>query len=418
MNKDHGFLKIDRSGRTLVFGQELRRTLSHQLGYYTLKTTQQDTLEFQRVHEVPRHGELREPMIFQGDIGGIGSTIEVINFVKETKLSGQLTCVQGEVRKSLYFKEGVLCAARSNLIEDRLGEVLYRFGAFERDFIEHAENEAKDLQRPIATHLLETGALNQEQLYLYFKRQVEEIFFSILLFIHGDFYFTIPHLSDLPSPLNLNVQQLLLEGVRRKDEMRRFKQFIPSREVGIIKVKETSSPIAEELQAILDELEVSQSVKYLMNRFRVGEFRLYQRLFQLLENGLIQVEYDDQQNSQKVTLPQLVQLFNDAFTQIEHFAQEHQHESPLTQGLSTFLQFYGFTDLFHQVDFDEQGLLNTSQFLDNVENLGKKDPLFFVGQALSELLFFQIFISRPWLDLEQHNTLQIIFNELTQLIAD
>ena len=167
MNKDQGFLKIDRSGRTLVFGQELRRNLSHQLGYYTLKNTQHDTLEFQRVNEVPRHGELREPMIFQGDIGGIGSTIEVINFVKETKLSGQLTCVQGEVRKSLYFKEGVLCAGRSNLIEDRLGEVLYRFGAFERDVIEQAEEEAKKLQRPIATYLLETGALNQEQLYLY-----------------------------------------------------------------------------------------------------------------------------------------------------------------------------------------------------------------------------------------------------------
>ena len=200
--------------------------------------------------------------------------------------------------------------------------------------------------------------------------------------------------------------------------MRRFKQFIPSRDVGITKVKDTSSPIAEELQAILDELNSPQTVKYLMNCFRVGEFRLYQRLFQLLENGLIKVEYDDELNAQKVTLPQLVQLFNDAFAQIEQFAKEHQNESPLSQGLNTFLQFYGFADLFHQVEFDAQGLLNTPQFLENAENLGKKDPLFFVGQALSELLFFQIFISRPWLELEQHNLLQNIFNELSQLIAD
>ena len=88
--EQQGYLKIDRNGRTLVFGDSLKRSLCHQVGYYALEHQEQDQVMFKRVSSIPRHSELREPIVFQGDIGGIGSTIEVINFVISARLKGQL----------------------------------------------------------------------------------------------------------------------------------------------------------------------------------------------------------------------------------------------------------------------------------------------------------------------------------------
>ena len=147
--ENQGFIKIDRTGKTLVFGESLKRSLSHQAGYYSLDESDGHRVSFTRVPSIPRHGELREPIIFQGDIGGIGSTIEIVNFVISTKLTGQLTLVRGEVRKSIFFSEGELTAARSNHLDDRLSEVLFRFGALEREAIERAEDACSQTQQSL-----------------------------------------------------------------------------------------------------------------------------------------------------------------------------------------------------------------------------------------------------------------------------
>ena len=79
MTENNGYLKIDRAGRALVLGETLQRSLSHQTGYYQLDHQDQEQVSFTRIKSIPRHSELREPIIFQGDIGGIGSPIEVIS---------------------------------------------------------------------------------------------------------------------------------------------------------------------------------------------------------------------------------------------------------------------------------------------------------------------------------------------------
>ena len=66
---------------------------------FSIDSSSKDQMIFKRATQVPLDGELREPIIFQGDIGGVGSTVEVINFIISARLTGQLTCVQGEVRK-------------------------------------------------------------------------------------------------------------------------------------------------------------------------------------------------------------------------------------------------------------------------------------------------------------------------------
>jgi hypothetical protein len=372
---------------------------------------------FERVASVPKHNELREPVALQGDIGAIGSVIDVISFLLNSRLSGQLTCVQGEVRRSLYFKDGDLCAARSNHLDDRLAEVLYRFGALERPQLDAAEREAEALRRPLGNHLVDLGLLNQGQLYLYFKRQVEEIFYATLLFTHGDFYFTLPHLEDLPTPLQLSTQQLLLDGATRADDMRRFRARIPSRSSLITRLEGAAPPSSEELRALLDALRAPLSVQELIDRFRIGEFRLYQRLFSLVEDGFVSVVGIEEERDRRISVGELAALYNNAFALLHGFALQARQPNTLAAGLAAFLQFYGFADLFEGLAFSARGQLSQERLLDNLRRLDRGEPLFFLGQALGELLYFQIFGARPWLLEAQREQLQVIYDELSELTA-
>ena len=413
--KNHGYLKVDRTGRALVLGSDLRRSLSHQVGFYVLSSSDMEEISFRRVPQIPRHSELREPIVFQGDIGGVGSTIEVINFIASTRLSGQLTCVQDEVRKSLYFKDGDLCAARSNHLDDRLSEVLYRFGALERSEIDRAEAEASSTQRPLGNHLLEIGALNQSQLYLYFKKQVEEIFFSTLLFVHGDFYFTIPHLTEVPSPLSLNAQQILLEGVRRTDEMIRFRSLIPTRETLVVGRDTDGEALTEDLQVILQFLDEPKSMNALVDHFRVGEFQLYQRVFHLIESGSLNVVGEGEDAQQRLQIDDLISLYNNAFQLINGIAVQAGQQDTLNEGLGVFLQFYAFSEVFEGIHHDDRGRLDAARLQSQLEMSDPRKLLNFTSNMLSELLFFQIFATRGWISVEHRTQLFVVYDELSQL---
>jgi hypothetical protein len=410
------YIKIDRTGRTMVLGQELRRTLSHHAGYYQLSGIKNNEIKFSKLEEIPRHGELKEPIIFQGDIGGIGSTIEIINFICSAKMTGQLIFVQGQVRKSLFFNKGDLCSARSNHIQDALSEILNRYGALDKNQINQAQARSELVQKPLGNYLIEQGLINQNQLFLYFKKQVEEIFYSVLLFVQGDFYFTLTHLEEFPTPLSISTQQILLEGVRRTDDMRRFRMDIPSNQSMVYIRSNVSANLNPELQSILDELSSQPlTVQALIDLFRVGEYRLLQRLFSLLEGGFIQIQNVEEKSIKKIGVADLITFYNDTFAIIQDYANQAGQPESLEKGLEIFLQFYGFNQLFRGLSFDRKGKLDQVKFIKQLEELQRKDPFFFVAQALSELLYFEIFTARPWLSDEQTSKLNEISDQLSQL---
>jgi hypothetical protein len=409
------YLKVDRTGRTVVLGYPLRRSLSHQAGYYELASIKPNQIVFNRLEQVPKHGELKEAIVFQGDIGGIGSTIEIINFIYSARMTGQLVLVQGEVRKSLFFHQGDLCSARSNHVQDALAEILYRYGALERAQVDQAVSQSEQIQKPLGNFLIEQGLINQNQLFLFFKKQVEEIFYSALLFVQGDFYFTVNHLEELPTPLNINTQQILLEGVRRTDDMRRFRTAIPSNHAFVSIRGHVSGQLTPDLQAILDQLDEPTSVQTLIDLFRIGEYRLLQRLFSLVESGFIAVINVDESNVKKIGVPELITLYNDTFALIQDFGVAIGQFESLEKGLEIFLQFYGFNQLFKGLSFDRKGRLDQLKFIQQLDTLNRPDKFAFVAQALSELLYFEIFTARPWLNDEQMTKLNQISDELSQL---
>lgn len=413
-----GFLLVDERGRVTVIGDELRERLRSRAGYYSLLPSEKTLLHFQKAATPPPLEEFNDPIVLSGDIAGMGSTVEIINFVNASQLSGNLVFISGDSRKSLYFKKGEVRSAASNRVEDRLGEILFRFGALSRDQLDQAIRQARKLRRPLGNYLLEEKLLTQQDLYGFVMRQVEEIFYSILLVKEGDFYLTRFDVDTLPRPLSLNTQTLLMEGLRRMDEMAWFRQRIPFESVKFARTDAATNlePSARE-KNLLQQLDEPRTVEELTYRSRLGEFETLKVLHHLLERNAIRIIKEaiaSGGDGAPITteMSSLVDTFNSVFRRIYQAVSKHGRQDALEQGLETFLQFYGFVELFQDVRFDEQGALDKDGLLSNLQKNQIDNRLSFLSQALNELLFFEMFAAREWLERDEQQDLQKIINQL------
>ena len=214
-----------------------------------------------------------------------------------------------------------------------------------------------------------------------------------------------------------STQQLLLDGVSRADDMRRFKAHIPSRSCLIARIESAPEAPSEASRAILSLLREPMSIQELMDHFRIGDFRLYQRVYHLIEDGFASVIALEEERDRRITVGELVAFYNNAFQLVHSFVSELGHDDSLVSGMETFQQFYGFRELFDGVAFNEFGQLNPERLLENLRIQERPEPLFFLGQALSELLYFQLFGARGKLNETQRAQLRVVYDELAQLIA-
>jgi hypothetical protein len=97
-----------------------------------------------------------------------------------SKWSGLVTVDTGYGLKRLYFSKGELVFAGSNLIDDRLGEVIYREAQISLDELTSSAAEVTK-SRKFGQVLLASGAFDQCQLWDALGRQVKQILRSIFM---------------------------------------------------------------------------------------------------------------------------------------------------------------------------------------------------------------------------------------------
>jgi hypothetical protein len=100
------------------------------------------------------------------------------NFI-ERRWSGEVVVDTGTGVKRIFFISGQIVFAGSNVIDDRLGEVIYRAGLISLE--EHTASTVKVGKRKFGQVLLDNGIFSSIQLWQAFKLQVEEIVRSVFL---------------------------------------------------------------------------------------------------------------------------------------------------------------------------------------------------------------------------------------------
>jgi len=145
------------------------------------------------------------------------------------KLSGILTFKRQGVQKQLFFQEGELVNAKTNVPEERLGEILFKLGKISDEA--HAELERYiEPHKAIGKALAQKGLTSQRNVVDGLTYQLREI--SLGMFPHFDaeisFLETVVS-SDQGFAARLSVPYLIEDGIRRMKFHPAIQKFLEKR---------------------------------------------------------------------------------------------------------------------------------------------------------------------------------------------
>jgi hypothetical protein len=217
---------------------------------------------------------------------------DLLQWLAMTRKTGTLYLKRRSVEKRLLFREGVILSSWSNDPRESLGQFLLRDGVLsEEDLFRALLVQESREGRLYGAILIEEGLISEEQLREALHKKAEESVYELFLWPDGGFEFKD---EDEPESfsvqIELNVTEVVFEGVRRVDEWRRIRDVIPSlRSTFKVLRQPRRVESARELQ-VLGLLAMGQSVSQVSMETRLSEFETAEVLFRLHHRGMIEVD--------------------------------------------------------------------------------------------------------------------------------
>ena len=393
-------LDIDAHGRVMPRTEEVRRALADRAGRFTLLPSVGDLLLALRAP--PAGGPVPSPRcILAGDLSAF-PIADFVAFVHQSKLSGILTVASGAVERSVAFKDGEVHSASSEAPGERIGEVAVRLGHLD----EAQLAEAAAGGRPIGKVLVEMGLLTPKDLWKCFHEQVTAVFHAILMARDGTFRLMDDPGTDRPIvPLAVNTQSLLMDGIRRIDEMRLFRDRIPGSQV-FLRRREPKRPVtlrpAEE--AVLAQVDGQRRVADVARAIHLSEFDATKILYHLAEAGYVEAAAEPAAvaGDPMARLDTIAGGFNELLLEVTSAAAARGDPESFLAGVRSFLADPAsrYAALWLRAAVAADGAVDRAALLGSLATLGgaalqklepSGDPGRFLFDALRELMFFYLF---------------------------
>ncbi len=147
---------------------------------------------------------------------------EVLQLLMLARATGRLELERQGERVTLVIEDGRPVFARTNASSVRVGDVLVHRGAVSREALELALAMQRD--RPgarIGEMLVTGGAVPREALEQAVREVVKRICYGVLLWREGTFRFVPGVDAGEDVKLDLELDRLILDGLRHADEERR-----------------------------------------------------------------------------------------------------------------------------------------------------------------------------------------------------
>lgn len=144
----------------------------------------------------------------------IGLSLRKICF---NKLSGQLLFKRGSVQKQLYFREGEMVHAKTNVTEERLGEIMFKLGRISSEAHSQLERYITPGQA-IGKTLSQKGLTSQRNVDDGLAYQIREIALSLFPHFDAEIVFQEkPAVEGEDVVTRISVPYLIEDGIRRMD---------------------------------------------------------------------------------------------------------------------------------------------------------------------------------------------------------
>jgi len=279
------FFTVNGDG-ALVPPGDSRNVLPHG-GHWSLANTSPDWLLFLRAKPVGGVAESKPRVVAAGDCGTFPIS-DLIAFLGQSRWSGLIRMSSPDGDRALTLKDGEVRAASSDAGPDRIGEVMVRLGYVTRKQLEDTLRENPPSR--VGRALVDNGFLKAHDLWKCVTEQVSEIFHQMMLTKEGSFALIDQDLgAEKSHNLNLSMQSLLMDSIRKIDEMALFRKRIPHGRMYAQKKKASDGDLEPEEDKMLAALDGQKTVMELGQQLRMSEFDATRVLYRLLEGGFASV---------------------------------------------------------------------------------------------------------------------------------
>jgi hypothetical protein len=422
-------LIIDAKGAVKPDSPEARAELAQRPGHYLVAPTAPDLLCALRLPVVGGRAA-RPRVVLMGDAGGFPVS-DLVAFLSQSRWSGVLRVHTPGGERTVALKDGEVRGASSEDPADRLTEVLIRLGLATRTNVDEALREVPPSK--VGRALVDRGVLQAHQLWSAISQQVSDIFHAIVLAKEGVFVLVDQELDErLQSNVQLSTQSLLMDAIRKIDEMAYFRGRIPHGRMYVAKKRPSDGKLHRDEDQLLSLATGRRTVLELARAAKLNEFEATKIIFRLLEGGYASVS---EVSAAEVEGPpaapaapvdpasRVVRTFNAIFAEVLGEVRRQGLDEAFLQAANTALAGQALTSLpaLRGLQLGDDGMLPErpllAAFTRSREKLGS-EPVASLRQALSDVMFFLLFQAGELLESRADEDLARRVKELLSALGD
>jgi len=239
----------------------------------------------------PQHAEIAG---MQGNLASV-RIVEVLQMLGLQRQTGRLVISRspGDAVE-VYFKEGFVVFASSTVAGKKtwLEGLLKKTCGLQDDSFRHVLRIAEMTSQPVDRVLAQERLLDTKTFSDCLRRHTESAVYKIMAWKDGEFFFEKAIPPVFANPVQLKVDDVLLEGARRADEWNLIQQKIPHFDI----VFEPIISNAEELTTRgMSDIDLSvfryvdgrRTIQNIIDILSIGEFEVVKSMFILLSVNLI-----------------------------------------------------------------------------------------------------------------------------------
>ncbi|MEK7703013.1 MAG: DUF4388 domain-containing protein [Nitrospirota bacterium] len=229
-------------------------------------------------------------MSLEGSVGDFG-IVDVFQMIGMQKKSGILTAsCRGKETVSVFFLDGALIRAFSGDGRQRFADALLLSEKITVAQMRSAFRFSSE-KTPIAETFIKLNYLTLEDAKHWTQILSEEALFHLLAWKEGTYQFEPEAVTQNQTDMSMNIESVLMEGMRQQDEWPQLLQKVPSGETvyeQVFAIEEDSTDYPETKEGkLLSFINGQRTVTDVVNYAGMGSFPVYKAFSDLISHGKI-----------------------------------------------------------------------------------------------------------------------------------
>lgn len=364
---------------------------------------------------------MKKEYAFEGKIRNIPMP-DLLTFISMIKKSGILTIEDEKNIRKIFWEKGEMVFANSTHPEESLGNFLLRHGKITEEeniksgmLVEPGKRQGKIL--------VQMGVLTPKQLWWAVKNQVLEIIYKVFTLSDGKFYFEeVEEPTEEKIKLSTSTTNIIMEGIRRLDELPRIKEIIyDDRIVPTLVPEEFRDPNVKFEEGEIEVMKLVDGARNIRDIIHVSPFEEFETLRILM--ALILARYI---HIPSQTLPTYEEEIDDA-SMLENIINSYNYIfGEIWNALGEKMEPKDRQNLFDDIKnnfsdqvlegplFDARGHLPPSVLMANVADYPKNKRVEVLSLGLENLLSFILFEASKHLDADQREYIYNLVKEKSE----